>query len=140
MNFTKKEFQKDRLSFCEENDGPIYNDFRVIAVPLENGEFAFKWFNQNHYNSHSDLFNKMNYEYKIDYDKLESFGRDGYRGIFGAFYAVLGGNSSKMRLCIYGSSSDYDILRINYIGLRAYRAAFAKYAQENDMDLIWMLL
>ena len=140
MYFTKKDFQKERLAFCEETDGPIFNDFRVLAVPVKNGEIEIKWFNQNHYNSHADLFNRMNNEYKIDYDKLDNFGIGDYRGIFGAFYAVLGGNSSKMRLCIYGSSSDYDILRINYIGLRAYRAAFAKYAQENNMDLIWMLL
>jgi len=136
METIKKEF-KDQLSYIES--GLVCNNLRVVAAPVKDGEIEIKWFNQNHYNSHSDLFDKLLQSCKIDWDTLDKWGIDTKRGIFGAFYALLCGNSSIPKLVIYGSSCDFNIRNIQPIGLIAYHKAFQQYAHEMGFDLLWLI-
>lgn len=137
MNNELKEF-KDKL-YCLEN-GLVFNNLRVAATPCKDNEIHIEWFNQDHrYNSHSDLFDSLNQKYDTDWDKLDNWGIDSKRGIFGAFYALLGGNSMIPKIVIYGSSSDYNIRNIQPIGLREYHKAFQKFALDNGYELIWLL-
>lgn len=138
MKITKKEF-KDQLVYIEEN-GPIYNHFRVVAVPDKNSQIIINWFNQNsNYNSHSDLFDKLHQKCDIDWETLDKWGIDSKRGIFGAFYSLLGGNSCIPKLVIYGSSDDFKIRDVQPIGLIKYHRAFQEFANERGFDLIWLI-
>jgi hypothetical protein len=138
METTKKEF-KDHLVYINE-DGPVYSNLRVIAIPNKDGEMIIKWFNQNcNCNSHSNLFDKLLQSCEIDWDMLDKWGIDTKRGIFGAFYSLIGGNSCIPKLVIYGSSSDYQIRNIQPVGLTEYHKAFQKYAERNGFDLLWLI-
>lgn len=58
-------------------------------------------------------------------------------GYFGAFYSLIGGNSRKPELIVYGSSSDYQVNRLSHKGYFAYKQAFEEYCKERGWTLDW---
>ncbi len=60
-------------------------------------------------------------------------------GYFGAFYALIVGNSRQPELIVYGSSSDYEVNKLSHKGYFSYKHAFEEYCKEMGWTLDWKI-